>query len=437
MKKHYFTIPMIVFVIMGMNLLLPAQDNTTVPQVIIANGGRFETNPPYFDYVTVASYNTSTHTYTLFDTIYTQSVQDILIIDHYAYVAAQDSIVKYDLDTYQRVAIVADSGMDKLGIFGDKLIVTKGYPVKRFFVEILDASTLALYSFVDNISGDCGGVLASNDSVYVAVNGGYLGSEGKLAVINPSNWTVTHEINFGPDAVGIWNLFGYNGYIYSINVTPGGSSQVGSITKCSQSNETFTNNILGVTVGDGIGIQGHLLYVGFNNGIGSYDLDNDAIADTLIIRDPGSANHIFILAAALDYVNNNFYFNVGNYSANGKGIVTTTLGDSLTSFNEGISANAIAIEFLTPAGIHSGNTRDEVVAISPNPVNAWLKVTFDGQEETRAMTISDITGRTIYSSDLKGNEKSVRVNTSSFPTGVYFLSVNTNNGNIAKKFIKQ
>jgi len=261
--------------------------------------------------------------------------------------------------------------------------------------------------------------------------------KGLYAVINPSNWTVTHEINFGPDAVGIWNLFGYSGYIYSINVTPGGSSQVGSITKCSQYNETFTNNILGVTVGDGVGIQGHLLYVGFNNGIGSYDLDNDAIADTNIVRDPGVANHIYILGAALDYVNNDFYLNFGNYSNPGKCVETTISGDSLTSFNVGISPNAIAIEFLTPTMIHPGNTRDEVVAISPNPVNGWLKVTFNGQEETRAITISDLTGRTIYSSDLKGNEKSVKVNTSSFPPGVYFLSLNTNNGNIAKKFVKK
>jgi hypothetical protein len=437
MKKHYFIILMVVSIIMGVNSLLPAQDNTTVPQVIIGNGGKFETNPPYYDYVTVASYNTSTHTYTLFDTIYTQSVQDVLITDHYAYVAAQDTIVKYDLDTHQRVAAVADSGLASLEISGDKLIVSKQFPVTRFFVEALNASDLALYSFVDNISGECGGVIAVGDSVYVAVNGGYLGSEGKLAVISAASWTVTHEIDFGPDAVGIWDLYGYNGYVYSINHTPGGSANIGSITKLNQYNETFTTNVLGVTVGDGVGIQGTLLYVMFNNGIGSYDLNNDAIADTLIIRDPGSANHIYFLAAALDYVNNDFYLNVGNYSVPGKGFVTTITGDSLTSFNEGISANALAIEYLTPAGINPGNIRDEVIAISPNPVNGWLKVTFNGREETRGMTISDITGRTVYSSDLKGNEKSMRVNTSSFPSGVYFLSVNTNNGNIVKKFIKQ
>jgi len=436
MKKLYSVILMVVLFIMGLNSLLTAQDNTTVPQVIIGNGGRFESGPPYYDYVTMASYDPASHTYILFDTIYTQSVQDILVTGHYAYVAAQDSIVKYDLNTLQRLAIVADSGMDKLGLFGDKLIVSKGFPVKRFFVEILDANTLALFSLIDNISGDCAGVLATSDSVYVAVNGGYQGTEGKIAVINPTSWTLSHEINFGTDAVGIWSLFGYGGFIYSVNSTPGGSL-VGSITQCDIGTETFTNFILNVVVGYGIGIQGTLLYAIFNNGIGSYDLNTNLIADTVVVRDPGLAHHIYIMAAALDYVNNDFYLNVGNYTANGKGVETTIQGDSITAFNEGISANVIGIEFLTPEGISSGTSQNDIVKLSPNPVNNSLKVSFKDQEEPRSIKILDVTGQTIYTSDLRGNEKSVIINTSSFPPGVYFLSLNTNNGTSTKKFIKQ
>ena len=163
MKKHYILVLILVLFCVGKNSLLKAQDNVTVPQVIIGNGGRFETTPPFFDYVTMESYNTSTQTYTLFDTIYTQSIQDILVSDHYAYVAAQDSLVKYDLDTWQRVAAVADSGLSKLAIYNDKLIVTKQYPVSRFFVEVLNSSDLSIFSLIDNISGECGGAVAAND----------------------------------------------------------------------------------------------------------------------------------------------------------------------------------------------------------------------------------------------------------------------------------
>ena len=154
-------------------------------------------------------------------------------------------------------------------------------------------------------------------------------------------------------------------------------------------------------------------------------------------RNPGSANHVYFIAAALDYVNNDFYLNVGNYTAPGRGYETTLAGDSITSFNEGISANAIGIEFLTPAGIHSGSASNETIGLAPNPVNNWLNVSFNDLKDINAMKIVDITGRTIYSSALQGNEKSVRINTSSYSPGVYFLSANLGNGAITKKFIKQ
>jgi hypothetical protein len=435
MKTLCFPVLVVIFAIMGGNTLF-AQDNTTVPRIIIANGGKYESNPPYFDYVTVGSYNTSSHVFTIFDTIHTQSVQDVLIDDHYAYVAAQDTLVKYDLNTLHRLATVADSGLSKLAVYGDKLIVTKQFPVSRFFVEILNTSNLGIVQYVDGVSGDCGGATISDDSIYVAVNGGYLGSEGKLAVISTTSWSLIHEINFGPDAVGIMNVYGYGNFIYTINPTPGGSSAVGSITKMAKDLETFTNNIFAVTIGFGVGIQGNLLYMQMNNGIGSYDLNTDHIGDTSIIRDPGSANHIYILAGALDYVNNDFYLPIGNYSVPGKCVVTTIQGDSLTSFTDGISSNALAVQYSIPAGIQPAGSREEV-RISPNPATDWLNVSFNGMDNLQGITISDITGRTLYSSELKSGEKSARINAASFPSGVYFLSVKTYDGKITRKFIKQ
>src|SRR5690606_36455990 len=69
--------------------------------VFVANGGVFETSLPYADYVTIGYYDVYNESYTLFDTIYTQSVQDIYldwdgIGEAHLLVAAQDSIIKYD-----------------------------------------------------------------------------------------------------------------------------------------------------------------------------------------------------------------------------------------------------------------------------------------------------------------------------------------------------
>jgi hypothetical protein len=171
-----------------------------VEQVIVCNGGKFESSPPYTDYVTVQSYDPVTLASVVFDEIKTQSVQDAVIYDQqFLYVAAQDSIIMYNLNTLQRVNAVSDSGISRLGLYLDKLVVTKQFPITRFFVEILDANNLSLIARIQNISGDCKGVTVWKDTIYVAVNGGFLGTEGKLAVISTGNWQLKREVNFGPN----------------------------------------------------------------------------------------------------------------------------------------------------------------------------------------------------------------------------------------------
>jgi len=175
-----------------------AQRAEWVNQVLIGIGGKFEMTPPYSDYVNMMKYDPSTHNTSIFNTIKTQSVQDILISGDYAYVAAQDSIVKYDINTYQRVAAIADSGIACLGLFNDKLLVSKQYPIVRFFMEVLDAGSLALLDRIQFISGECGDITCTKDSVFVAVNGGYMGSEGKLAVITPMAGTLFVRSTWAP-----------------------------------------------------------------------------------------------------------------------------------------------------------------------------------------------------------------------------------------------
>lgn len=409
--------------------------NVWVNQAIVANGGRFESQPPYADYVTVQTYDPATKITTDFDVIHTQSVQDILINGNYAYVAAQDSIIMYDITTYQRVAGIVDSGLSRLGIYYDRLIVTKQYPIQRFFVEILNAENLALIARVDGISGDCADVYAAKDTAYIAVNGGFLGTEGKLATISTLGWVLGREINFGPQAVGINNLFEYNGFIQAVNKTPYGSSPVGSITSYYVYSQTFTNTVLDVKLGDALGNIDNVLYVGINDGIGSYDFNTHEIIDSAIIADPGFANHHYITSGATDWVNDYLYLNIGDRAAFGIDVITTTQGDSVTSFQTGISADAIALEFLTPVG--TGNTQAAALSLSvfPNPAKDYLKVNVSGSLISE-INVIDVTGRTVLSS-FNHNQSSVTVDCSALPSGLYFLTVKAGNNTATKKFMKQ
>ena len=203
MKKISLFLFTLVLLVLISNILVYSQNNTIAKQVIIANGGKFESTPPYTDYVTVESYNLSTLAVTVFNTIYTQSVQDVLINNNHAYITAQDSVVLYNIDNYQRLAAVKDSGVNKMALYNDKLIVTKQYPIGRFRVEVLNASDLGLIAFVDGIPGDCEGITVYGNHAYVAVDSGYAGVDGRLAIINTSNWTLDTIVNFGTSAVGI------------------------------------------------------------------------------------------------------------------------------------------------------------------------------------------------------------------------------------------
>jgi hypothetical protein len=435
MKKN--AIPAI---LLCMIFLIPftgfSQRSEWVNQVLIGDGGKFESSPPFSDYVRMQTYDPSTHVASFFNTIYTQSVQDILISGNYAFVAAQDSIVKYDINTHQRVAAVADSGVCRLGIYNDRLIVSKQYPIVRFFVEVLNANSLALIDLTQNISGDCGEVYCSKDSVYVAVNGGFLGSVGKLAVINPSNWDLAREINFGAAAIGIFDLYYYYPNIYTINRTPFGGGNIGSITSYNIYNCNFTNTILPYDLGEGIGTIDSVLYVKISDGVGSFNLKTKTIIDPVIIPDPGSQNHIYITSGATDYVNNYLYLNIGDELSWGINVTTTTLGDSLTSFATGISADAMALDYRVPVGIDQPKPASASVAMYPNPVTESVRIQYFGQGTVTEYIVMDLTGRTVARSAWNSTGDVAVIDCANYPSGLYFLTLKTDRETLTRKFIK-
>ncbi|MEI7499653.1 MAG: T9SS type A sorting domain-containing protein [Bacteroidota bacterium] len=407
-------------------------------QIITCNSGRFEYSPPYNDFVTAQSYDPATKTANQFSTIFTQSAQDILIRGNVAFVIAQDSIIKYDLNTYERLAAVADSGIAKLAIFKNRLIVSKQYPLTNYFVEVLDTSSLALIGMVDNISGDCSGIATAGDTVYVAVNGGWMGTEGKIAVIDPSSWTLVREVNLGAEAVGIFNLYQYGGKIYSVNKTPYGMPAIGSISVYNTSSGSFSNRIINVKVGNGTGIKDSILYFMMNEGIGSFSLASMQIADTTLVRDPGSAIFTFILSSAVDTLNDRFYTNIGNFMTPGYCMVSTLTGDSITSYPTGISSDVVGIDYREyPVEIPNIIDDLSVLSVYPNPAIDRIILHYTGKKYVQKVLITDVFGKIIFNEDVKLNESGLmKISIEKLPAGMYCLMLKTTGNPVVAKFIK-
>jgi hypothetical protein len=71
--------------------------------------------------------------------------------------------------------------------------------------------------------------------------------------------------------------------------------------------------------------------------------------------------------------------------------------------------------------------------VYPNPVNDIL--TIEAESPIRKVTISDLSGRTVISTDALHNAK-VTVATAKLSKGVYLLTVETEQGKTAKKIVK-
>ncbi|MEI6434600.1 MAG: T9SS type A sorting domain-containing protein [Bacteroidota bacterium] len=409
-----------------------------IKQIITANSGEFEFSPPYQDFVTAQTYNPVTGAGNVIQTIFTQSVQDICIKGNVAWIAAQDSIIKINLDTYQRITAIPDSGLSKLLVFGDKLIVSKQYPVTTFFAEVLKADDLSLVSSIKGIPGDCGGLVAAGDSIYIAVNGGWMGTEGKIAVVETTGWTLVREINLGTAAVGIMNIYLYDNKLFTVNKSPYTSPEVGSISAYNLNNHTFNNSILNKNVGTGAGIDDSLLYFGFDYGIGSFNLNTLQVADSVVVSDPGSAVFMYVTSATVDTLNNLIYMNVGDYATPGTCFVATITGDSVTSFSTGISADAVAVDYRAyPAGIENRRGESLLLTLYPNPVSDKLTVTLNTCEEIREIGISDLTGRVVIQNSFNYRTNLATIPVNILACGVYAITVKTDTGSVFGKFVKE
>lgn len=407
-------------------------------KVLTVNSGKFEFAPPFTDFVSLQAYSPANGTVTPAGSIGSQSAQSMVISGHVAWVAAQDSIVKYDLTTLQRMGAVADSGLNQLAIANGRLLVSKQYPVTTWFVEVLDTASLALVARVAGISGDCAGITTAGDTVYVAVNGGWMGTGGKLAVIDPSGWTLKTEVDFGAPAIGIFNLYNYQGKVFSVNKTPYGVVNAGSITRYNPSGRQFNNVVLPHTVGAGAGIKGDLLYLGMDYGIGSFNLSALTVDNDTLVQDPGSSLFRYITSAAVDTISNLLYINIGDYTTPGTCLVTTLTGDSVTSYPTGISSDAVAIDYGYYGTGTEENTLPAAVTLYPNPVRESARLLMRNGITAERLTVTDFTGRVVLEQD--GNAVSgskVTIPCSRLAPGLYHLAVMAGGSRYVVPFVKE
>jgi len=125
------------------------------------------------------------------------------------------------------------------------------------------------------------------------------------------------------------------------------------------------------------------------------------------------------------------------------------LSDSLNSgwyevilhviFNNGQKANISFIDnvYLEPSDLSSNPDNENILDVTayPNPVGDMLNISVSKQGNSCSISVFDLSGKLIYKSDYSGNEL-IRIETSNWENGMYFLEVRSDNEKSVLKIVK-
>lgn len=317
---------------------------TYLKNAVYLNGGQFGGSPT----ASIGGYNPAQENYQHFDSIYVNSVQDIAIDSvqgDRAYLAAQDTLIFYELNNQSRINKKPISQLKWLHATKDLLFVGKmNFPtrpspfVESYFTLSLGNSGFGLDSFYDNVND----MAVTNNTAYVSHNIEKTTSNedslGYLAVYDLGNQTYTKEIDLGEKGAGIEELYSYNGKIYGL------AKESNQLVTYNPSNDNVSYADIGVN--RGLGLYDGILYGQFfDSGIGTYDVTNNAFIDSSLF-DP-TQGQLSLRVAEYDTLTDQFFIGKTDFIEEGAGFVYDENGNRMDSFAINVSPEAIAFHYKT------------------------------------------------------------------------------------------
>ena len=230
-----------------------------VHQVLILNEGLYG----YDSLVTVGSYDPLTETYTKVVEIDSSRFASDLIIDStFFYVAADNKILKYHLDTYELLAEVNVEGVRNLAIHNSYLFASRGEydPVTwgsvsyNSYLHVYDKNNLSYVTELDTINGPKSttqNLIVDNGKLYVAINNGFEwgNEEGLVGVIDANSLDYISEFDLGDDGKNPDNMMLYENNLYTVNNKDWSGSSISQINL--ETGTVVTKNISAAPTGCG------------------------------------------------------------------------------------------------------------------------------------------------------------------------------------------
>ena len=343
--------------------ILSAHAQDGLNQVIIVNSGQFG-NPA--ERSTLAYFNPTTMSYVVIDTLPSNSIQDVIIEDDYAYIAAQNVILKYDLDNYELMASVDFPGLSahQLEIYEDQLLATNYFGQVMNNIYVFDKSDLTVVDTVQEITHPGGTMAVFGDDLYVSQNfkgsidacppfGCFNDTLGYLARIDLTTNQWIENITLDNNGNECGRIVKYNNTIVALNevsntVTVYLPSTGVNVTEAVAADITTMRYRTEAETTPGA------LVSLFDGGVGV--LAENVLTADVFIDTPATA-------FAYDLVNDHFYVVDTDFFSYNNGYAFNSAGDHLFDFPVGINPEAVAVHYNhQPVGLDfETNSRDTII----------------------------------------------------------------------------
>jgi hypothetical protein len=408
------------FLILLMAGYLANADNSYVKKVIVVNEGRFDyNNNVQVIPVTIGAYDPVTQVYTIFDTIQQARFASHVIVENGSiYVAADSTIVRYDADSYRRLATAYVRGARKLAVWNDQLLVSRWEYLQSFdsYFRVLDKNGLGFLYDLPTTAGPkyaTEGIIVKDNMAYVAVGNGFdWGHEvGLIGRVDLISHAYPDEIDLGTGGTNPEGMFEENNVIYTVNNTNYTAASISSIDLASRA--TITTNLESSTGCGASGYsKGYIMYqVSFYNQLARFNTGSLQVQDTLMIN-------MNIYGMASDNLNGLLYIGETDYINSGKIFIYDLNGVLQGSFNVGVSPGNIALDIRTTTGINADSYRN-AISCYPNPAHNEVIVLDGTHSSNAAYVLTDMTGREV--SRLSAAASRFTIDISSLDAGIYIL----------------
>lgn len=402
-----------------------------VNQVIIVNEG-------YYDYmssqivepVTVGVYDPSTQVYQVVNTLTNERfASDAIVVGNEYYVAADQSIYKFDLDSHQELASVSCPGVRNIAYADGKVIATRGEYLVTFssYLHVYNAADLALVQEFTTANGPqfpSQNLVVDGTNVYVAVNNGFdWGNEvGLIGKLDLSTMTYGNEIDLGVDGKNPDNMMIKDGFIYTVNNKDWSGASISKVSFDGTMNST--TNLASASTGCGTSSlrDDKIIYQ-----ISMESVMNEFNVAGMNVVGPVAGLDMNYYELSQEPVSGNLYTSVTDFFSYGTIYVYDASNNVVTNFAAGVSPGTIVFDVRSSAGVEAFSNE---VSVFPNPFEDRLSI--DGV--IGSYYITTIAGSIVASGNLSGYNQ---VDLSKLNAGQYLLSIQGKDGSLTTKKINK